>query len=169
MPTNELPSTAQDAALALSPKQLAFVHRYQEIGNKVQAYRDVYQWTGSYHAAQVEAYRLSRHPAIALLLGDAVATVRAAAQEAALDTVDRLVAIATVPAVDPAARQAVAVQAERLLSDIAQLTGQGSRVTVNVQQNAINPSDLWASGGAEVTCPPPGLGPRIPRVRPVFS
>jgi len=43
----------------------------------------------------------------------------------------------------------LAVQAERLLSDIAELTGQGSRVTVNVQQNAMDPQTLWESGGAE--------------------
>jgi hypothetical protein len=63
MTLSNIPMAIQDAAEALTPKQLAFVHRYQEIGNKVQAYIDCYSWTGSYHAAQVEAYWLSRHAA----------------------------------------------------------------------------------------------------------
>lgn len=147
-----LPATPDPIDLAwasLSPKQIAFVQEYERCGSKVQAYRHAYDWNGSNNAARVNAVRVAQSANVAIILGDAVATIRDSAREASLGAAERLLAAATVPEDATAARMAVAIQAERLLSDQAQVTGQGASVQVNIQNNAVDPSQLWGAGGSD--------------------
>ena len=129
---------------ACTPQQRAFVDAYRISGNKVQAFRTAYPAASNYSdpAARVEAVRISNSPNVSLLLGDQVEAIRDAAREATAGAALRLLSITDIPEDASASRIAVAVQAERLLSDQAQVTGQGASVTVNVQTNNVDASAL---------------------------
>ena len=155
MATNKMtraePDAITEAWRKLTPKQAAFVNAYQRCGNKTESYRIAYPVSREWHSNAVgtEAVRLSNHPAISLLLGDVVATIRDNAREASIQTASKLLRIAEVPEDAGASHKAVAVQALRLLSDQAGVTGQGATVNVQVNNNALDPSAAWNAGGSD--------------------
>ena len=143
------PDAITEAWRKLTPKQLTFVQEYRRLGNKTEAYCSAYEWNGSRAVATIEAVRLSQSPRIALVLGDALATIRDNAREASIQTASKLLRIAEVSEDAGASHKAVAVQALRLLSDQAGVTGQGATVNVQVNNNALDPSAAWNAGGSD--------------------